>query len=135
MLSLRPGRMSVSADQVGAENVVFIVRPDVKLMDRVAENIKRRVEKRGRSSDRLCNSHKVIFFFIAFLTSSDSSEESSSSGSSHRVEFHLLFIPRRSLLCEQRLKDRGVFGSLTFVDELPIHWFPLENDVVSMESR
>ncbi len=51
---------------------------------------------------------------------------------SRRPDFHLLFVPRRSLLCEQRLKDLGVFGSL-FVDELAVHWFPMETDVVSME--
>ncbi|KAG7253066.1 hypothetical protein CRUP_009122, partial [Coryphaenoides rupestris] len=32
---------------------------------------------------------------------------------SNSREFHILFVPRRSLLCEQRLKDQGVLGSFT----------------------
>ncbi len=78
---------------------------------------------------------KKGFLIYAFFHFFFHSEESVSSSSSRRVEFHLLFVPRRSLLCERFLKDEGVFGSFTFVDELALHWFPLESDVISMENR
>ena len=60
------------------------------------------------------------------------SEEISSNGGV-RIDFHILFVPQKSLLCEMRLKDRGVYGSFTFLDELSVSWFPLDSDVVSME--
>ena len=56
-----------------------------------------------------------------------------SGGSGVRTDFHILFVPNKSLLCEMHLKDRGVFGSFTFLDELCITWFPLDTDVVTME--
>ena len=31
------------------------------------------------------------------------------------------------------MKDRGVYGSFTYLDELSVSWFPLDNDVISME--
>jgi hypothetical protein len=61
--------------------------------------------------------------------------EEQSGGSGHRTEFHIVFLPRKSLLCEMRLKEKGVFGSFTFIDDLPIFWYPLDSDVVSMEDR
>jgi hypothetical protein len=53
--------------------------------------------------------------------------------SGHRSEYHVMFVPNKSLLCEKRLTDRGVFGSFTYLDELAISWFPLESDVISLE--
>jgi len=55
------------------------------------------------------------------------------SGGGVRVDFHILFVPNKSLLCEKRLEDRGVLGSFAFLDELSISWFPLDTDVVSLE--
>ncbi|XP_026473937.1 vacuolar protein sorting-associated protein 33A-like isoform X2 [Ctenocephalides felis] len=48
-------------------------------------------------------------------------------------EFHLFFVPRKSILCIERLKNKGVYGSLTNVFEFKCHLFPLDNDLVSME--
>eukprot|EP00093_Oithona_nana_P009395 09395.XXX_361247_360693_1 [CDS] Oithona nana genome sequencing. len=53
--------------------------------------------------------------------------------SSTRTDFHILFVPHKSLLCEMRLKDRGVFGSFSHLHELSIGFFPLDVDVISME--
>ena len=50
-----------------------------------------------------------------------------------RVDFHILFVPNKSLLCEKRLEDRGVLGSFAYLDELSVSWFPLDTDVVSLE--
>ena len=62
-------------------------------------------------------------------------EEIAASGSGIEINFHILFIPNCSLLCEMRLKDRGVYGSFTYLHELPLYWYPLDTDVVSMEKR
>jgi len=62
-------------------------------------------------------------------------EEIAASGSGTEVNFHILFIPNCSLLCEIRLKDRGVYGSFTYINELQLFWFPLDTDVISMEKR
>ena len=78
---------------VGAENVVFITRPDLDNMDIIAENIKR--------------------------------EEKSGGGSGVKTDFHIVFVPRKSLLCEKRLVEGGVLGSLS-CSSLPAYLFPLE---------
>jgi len=94
MFQLKPGRLP----SVSVKNVIFITRPEIDLMDCIADNLY------GEDTQ----------------------------GSS-RKEYQLFFVPRRSTLCEQRLKDKGVFGTLTFIDELPIDFYPLESDVLSME--
>ena len=43
-------------------------------------------------------------------------------------------MPQKSLLCDSKLKELGVYGSFTFLDELSIFWYPLDADVISMES-
>ena len=73
------------------------------------------------------NSHNFGFLILR--------EELSASGSGIEINFHILFIPNCSLLCEMRLKDRGVYGSFTYLHELPLYWYPLDTDVVSMEKR
>jgi len=85
---------------VGAENVVFITRPDLDNMDIIAENIKR--------------------------------EEKSGGGSGVKTDFHIVFVPRKSLLCEKRLVEGGVLGSLS-CSSLPAYLFPLDTDLLSME--
>jgi len=97
MFPLKSGRLP----PCNVENVVFVVRPTLKAMDFVADNIKQ--------------------------------EEKHGGGSGTKKEYHIVFVPRKSLLCEKRLKDSGVFGSLTFVDQLPVNLFPLDSDLLSME--
>ncbi|XP_059089713.1 vacuolar protein sorting-associated protein 33A-like [Tigriopus californicus] len=98
MVPLKAGRLPVDLGQF--DNVVFMVRPDVHLMDAVADNVQREESAHGT-----------------------------------RAEFHIMFVPQRSLLCEMRLKEKEVFGSFTFLDELSLFWFPLDIDVISMENR
>ncbi len=31
------------------------------------------------------------------------------------------------------IQDKGVYGTLTSIDELPVDFFPLDSDVISME--
>lgn len=48
-------------------------------------------------------------------------------------EFHILFVPRRSVLCEKKLEVLGVFGNFNIIDEYSIELFALDSDVLSME--
>ncbi len=104
MIRLERGRgAATAADVQGAENVVFVARPQVAVMDAIADNVK-------------------------------SIENTTRGGAEARTEFHILFVPQRSILCDKRLEDLGVFGSFTFLDELATFWYPLEPDLVSMEA-
>ncbi|KAK4042548.1 Sec1-like protein [Parachaetomium inaequale] len=47
-------------------------------------------------------------------------------------EFHIFWVPRRTLLSDKVLEEAGVLGD-TNVAELPLFFFPLENDVLSLE--
>ncbi|KAG5900565.1 hypothetical protein JTB14_022872 [Gonioctena quinquepunctata] len=59
------------------------------------------------------------------------SEIKTKSGS--KKQFHLFFLPKKSLLCMERLKHKGVFGSVMLIDEFECHLFPFDADVMSME--
>ncbi|XP_030074492.1 vacuolar protein sorting-associated protein 33A isoform X2 [Microcaecilia unicolor] len=50
-------------------------------------------------------------------------------------DLHILFVPRRSLLCEQRLKDQGVLGSFVYREEYGLDLIPFDGDLLSMESE
>ncbi|XP_053135694.1 vacuolar protein sorting-associated protein 33A isoform X1 [Hemicordylus capensis] len=50
-------------------------------------------------------------------------------------DFHILFVPRRSLLCEQRLKEQGVLGSFIHREEYSLDLIPFDGDLLSMESE
>ncbi|KAK4251971.1 Sec1-like protein [Corynascus novoguineensis] len=47
-------------------------------------------------------------------------------------DFHIFWVPRRTLLSDQVLEEAGVLGD-TNVAELPLFFFPLETDVLSLE--
>jgi len=47
-------------------------------------------------------------------------EEQKGGGSGVKTDFHVVFVPRKSLLCEKRLVEMGVFGSLT-CSSLPVY--------------
>ncbi|XP_065364257.1 vacuolar protein sorting-associated protein 33A [Calliphora vicina] len=47
--------------------------------------------------------------------------------------FHIFFVPRRSCLCLKHLEHKGVYGSFGLFEELTWNFYPVENDVVSME--
>lgn len=53
-------------------------------------------------------------------------------GKEIKKEFHIFFVPRRSLLCEKRLQNKGVYGNFT-IEEFTCELFPFENDLMSME--
>merc|ERR1719474_901564 len=58
--------------------------------------------------------------------------EENSGGSGVRTHYHIVFVPRESLLCKNRLIENGVLGSVT-CHSLPVYLFPLDKDLISME--
>ncbi|XP_076367418.1 vacuolar protein sorting-associated protein 33A isoform X2 [Tachypleus tridentatus] len=94
MCPLRQGRLPSS----DVQNIIFLVRPNLNLMDLVADCTLKEEEQRGP-----------------------------------KKEFHMFFVPRRTLLCEKKLEERGVYGTFTNVDECALELFPVDNDVLSME--
>lgn len=47
-------------------------------------------------------------------------------------EFHVFWVPRRTLVSDQLLEEAGVLGDVN-ISELPLFFFPLEKDVLSLE--
>nr|XP_018896974.1 PREDICTED: vacuolar protein sorting-associated protein 33A [Bemisia tabaci] len=101
MFPLRRGRLPIGQNPLTVyKNIIFITRPQVNLMDMIADNI--------HGEERTSGPHKMS-------------------------TFHLFFVPNRSLLCEQILKNRGVYGNFTFIEEFACTIFPFDYDLLSME--
>lgn len=98
MLPLRPG----SLPDVDVRNIIFITRPNLKLMNCIAENV-HSIDKRSKSAPQ--------------------------------KELFLYFLPRISTLCETQLKNKGVYGSFAHVGEFKCDFFPVDNDLLSMELK
>ncbi|KAI0200298.1 Sec1-like protein [Astrocystis sublimbata] len=47
-------------------------------------------------------------------------------------EFHIFWVPRRTLVSDKLLEEAGVLGDVS-IAELPVYFFPLERDVLSLE--
>ncbi|KAJ6446309.1 Vacuolar protein sorting-associated protein 33A [Purpureocillium lavendulum] len=47
-------------------------------------------------------------------------------------EFHIFWVPRRTLVSDQLLEEAGVLGDVR-ISELPFSFFPIEKDVLSLE--
>ncbi|KAK3942698.1 Sec1-like protein [Diplogelasinospora grovesii] len=47
-------------------------------------------------------------------------------------EFHVFWVPRRTLVADKVLEEAGVLGDAN-IAELPLYFFPLERDVLSLE--
>lgn len=47
-------------------------------------------------------------------------------------DFHIFWVPRRTLVSDQLLEQAGVLGDVN-VSELPLSFFPLDNDILSLE--
>ncbi|KAK3088447.1 hypothetical protein FSP39_019326 [Pinctada imbricata] len=50
-----------------------------------------------------------------------------------RKEYHIIFVPRKSLLCERKLKEMGVYGTLNNIEEFNLSMIPFDSDLLSME--
>ena len=53
-------------------------------------------------------------------------------GSSIEHEFSIFLVPRRTLVCNKILEDAGILGDVS-VEEFPLFFVPLEQDVLSLE--
>lgn len=51
----------------------------------------------------------------------------------YQKNFYLYFLPKKSLLCERQLKNKGVYGSFKEIGEFKCDIFPFDNDLISME--
>ncbi|EFX02614.1 vacuolar sorting protein [Grosmannia clavigera kw1407] len=47
-------------------------------------------------------------------------------------DFHIIWVPRRTLISDNILEEAGVLGDAN-ISELPLYFFPLEHDVLSLE--
>lgn len=47
-------------------------------------------------------------------------------------EFHIFWVPRRAVVSDKILEEAGVLGDAN-ISELPLYFFPLERDVLSLE--
>lgn len=73
--------------------------------------------------------HYILIYINIYIFQHIYSEE----GKRPRKEFHIFFVPRKSLLCQKKLQNRGVFGSFTLIEEFKCDLFPFDNDLLSME--
>ncbi|KAL3857445.1 hypothetical protein ACJMK2_012115 [Sinanodonta woodiana] len=94
MFPLRPSALP----QTSVQNVIFVTRPKLDLMEQIAQNLLKEDQRGG-----------------------------------FRKEYHIIFVPRKSLLCEKKLKESGVHGSLTNIEEFNLALVPFDYDVLSME--
>ncbi|XP_070204559.1 vacuolar protein sorting-associated protein 33A-like isoform X1 [Littorina saxatilis] len=94
MFPLRTGSLPPS----NVQNIVFLTRPRLELMEKIAQNLHHEETKGG-----------------------------------YKKEFHLIFVPRKSLLCERKLKEKGVYGSFSTVEEFNMTLIPFDADLLSME--
>jgi len=49
-------------------------------------------------------------------------------------QYGIIFVPRRSRVCEEKLKEKGVRGDI-IIDELNLDFLPIDTDLISMESH
>lgn len=125
MFTLKSGRLP-SAD---VKNIIFFVRPRLELMDIIAENVFRSVSYVPVKSLTITLHNCPQYLTLCVLLCTPFSEDKNHSSR----DFHILFVPRRSMLCEQRLKEQGVLGSFINIDEYILDLIPYDGDLLSME--
>lgn len=84
---------------------LFVVRPKTIYMELIADMIKDEMTK---------------------LTQGKSSRDT------HAKQYGIIFVPRRSRVCEEKLKDKGVRADVV-IDELNLDFLPIDTDLLSME--
>jgi len=99
VIKMQPLQKAVLPVQTGINNIIFITRPLLSLVQMIADNIKqfsRRESERGGA------------------------------------ELHIIFVPKKSQLCEGRLKELEVFEMFSSIQELCIDLYPVDCDVLTM---
>ncbi|XP_074743037.1 vacuolar protein sorting-associated protein 33A isoform X1 [Strix uralensis] len=135
MFTLKPGRLP----QADVKNIIFFVRPKLELMDIITDNVLR---YRG-GGRRLRGGHSWVSSWepVRRLVTSGLKRATpcrhrrEDRGRSPQRDFHILFVPRRSLLCEQWLKEQGVLGSFIHREQYSLDLIPFDGDLLSMESE
>lgn len=126
MFTLKGSRLP-AAD---VKNVIFFVRPKLELMDIIAENVLRYLR-----DDVWSHQDHSSGVFLALGDTFACRRFRNEDRRGPTRDFHILFVPRRSLLCEQRLKDLGVLGSFIHRDQYSLDLIPFDGDLLSMESE
>jgi hypothetical protein len=85
---------------------LFIVRPKTIYMEIIANTIKDEMNKINQQK----NKETII------------------------KQYGIIFVPRRSRVCEEKLKEKGVRGDI-IIDELNLDFLPIDTDLLSMESN
>lgn len=113
MYPLRP----IPLPETNVDHVIFIARPKLHLMDYI-----------GMLYIFLTKNFYNSFFVVAKNVKDDAKDRHHS-----KKQYHLFFVPKKSLLCEEALKHQGVYGDMIFIEEFKCQLFPFDSDVVSME--
>jgi len=89
-----------------------------------------------------CDEHNLIFLVCPKLDTMDIIADSirkimmdSQGKKTSNKEYHIYFVPRRSVICESRLKELGVYGSFSNVGAFDLSLIPLDNDIMSIEQE
>ncbi|CAE1276174.1 VPS33A [Acanthosepion pharaonis] len=51
----------------------------------------------------------------------------------YHKDFNIIFVPCKSLLCEKKLKEMGIYGTFTNIEEFNMELIPFDYDLLSME--
>ncbi|KAH9528320.1 Vacuolar protein sorting-associated protein 33A [Dermatophagoides farinae] len=82
----------------------------------------------------MVEAQNVVYFIRPTLSYMDTiAEDIRASESIRNCNFHIIFVPRKCILCEKRLETLGVFGSFTTIEEYSPDFFVLDSDVISIE--
>lgn len=100
-------------DMMGVRHIVFICRPQLALMDSIAAAVHAEERKRPAA--------------VAVA-----SGRASTAASAADTQFHLVFVPRVTRMCTDRLVQGCVLGSLS-ITALPCELFPVDSDLLSLE--
>lgn len=85
-----------------------------------------------------CEEHNIIFLVRPKLETMDIIAENilkEEGGRGSNKEYHIFFVPCRSMMCEFRLQELGVYGSFNITDEFDLSLIPFDNDVMSLEQE
>ncbi|KAF7490062.1 Vacuolar protein sorting-associated protein 33A [Sarcoptes scabiei] len=83
------------------------------------------------------NAQNLIYFIRPILASieviADQIKTENSKKSTINFNFHLVFLPRKCILCEKKLESLGVFGDLISVNQFSPDFYVLDTDLISIE--
>ncbi|XP_075680872.1 vacuolar protein sorting-associated protein 33A [Dermatophagoides pteronyssinus] len=82
----------------------------------------------------MIEAQNIVYFIRPTLSYMDAiADDIRAWESTRNCNFHIIFIPRKCILCEKRLETLGVFGSFTSIEEYSPDFFVLDSDIISIE--